>query len=377
MSQVLEYAQNLMARESITPEDAGCQDWLAGKLKDLRFINEPMQFGKVKNLWSRHGLGKPLFVFAGHTDVVPTGPQQDWVTEPFVPTIKDGFLYGRGAADMKSSIAAMLLAVEDFLQEVKEPAINLGFLITADEEGPAVEGTVKVIDALEARDEKINWCLVGEPTAVKEIGDVVKNGRRGSLNATLIVKGVQGHVAYPHLLKNPIHQASEALAELAAATWDEGNQFFPPTSMQISNINAGTGATNVTPGQMEVVFNFRFSTENTEQSLQEKTHSILDKHHLDYSIDWNLSGQPFLTETGLLLDAATSAIEKSCGLETQILTTGGTSDGRFIAPTGAQVLELGPCNESIHKVNENIKIEDLEKLVGIYKNLLHYLNTHV
>jgi len=376
MNKVLEYAKNLLARESVAPDDAGCQDWLAAKLDALGFINEPMQFGAVKNLWARYGQGKKLFVFAGHTDVVPTGPEANWHSKPFAPTIKDGYLHARGAADMKSSIAAMLVAFEKFLSETPEPEIDLGVLITADEEGPAVDGTVKVVEALEGRNEKIDWCLVGEPTAEFKVGDVVKNGRRGSLNADLCINGVQGHVAYPHLLKNPVHLASQALADLAATVWDEGNEFFPPTSMQISNINAGTGATNVTPGELKVVFNFRFSTEQTEESLKVKTTEILDKHELDYTINWSLSGNPFITKTGHLLDAAAFAIKEACGITTELSTSGGTSDGRFIAPTGAQVLELGPSNATIHKVNEKIKLKDLDSLVDIYQKILDYLNQH-
>jgi len=376
MSKVFEYAKNLLSRESVTPEDAGCQDWLAEKLSNLGFINEPMQFGKVKNLWSRYGKDKKLFVFAGHTDVVPTGPLASWDTKPFSPTIKNGFLYARGAADMKSSIAAMLVAFAQFLKYNPEPKIDLGVLITADEEGPAIDGTVKVIDVLEKRKEKIDWCLVGEPTARNEAGDIVKNGRRGSLNADLTINGVQGHVAYPHLLKNPVHQAVQALANLTSTAWDNGNKFFPPTSLQISNINAGTGATNVTPETLEVTFNFRFSTEQTVDSLKAKTKNILDQHELDYKIDWFLSGSPFITKTGILLDAATYAIDKACAIKTEISTTGGTSDGRFIAPTGAQVLELGPSNATIHKVNERIKLADLDKLVNIYAHILEYLNSN-
>lgn len=379
-STTLRYAKNLLERESTTPEDAGCQDWLGEKLSAIGFDNEPMLFGEVKNLWSRFGKadnGKPIFVFAGHTDVVPTGPLEKWNTPPFTPTEKDGFLFARGAADMKSSIAAMVVACEQFLSEIPEPNINLGFLITADEEGPAHDGTVKVIETLEARNEKIDWCLVGEPTATDTVGDVVKNGRRGSLNATLTIHGKQGHVAYPQLAKNPIHLMTKAIDELVNTVWDNGNDFFPPTSMQISNINAGTGATNVTPGDCKIVFNFRFSTEQTETKLRNAVEALLDKHKLSYTIDWALSGNPFLTDSGALVEAAQTAIKKSCGLKTELSTSGGTSDGRFIAPTGAQVLELGPTNATIHQVNECTHIGELETLTDIYLNILRHLHqTH-
>ena len=376
-SPTLAYAKNLLARESITPDDAGCQDWLGEKLAAIGFNNEPLLFGEVKNLWSRFGdsnNGKPIFVFAGHTDVVPTGPLEKWQSPPFEPTETDGYLYARGAADMKSSIAAMLVACEQFLSEVPNPNINLGFLITADEEGPAHDGTVKVMETLENRNEKIDWCLIGEPTATDTVRDVVKNGRRGSLNATLTVHGKQGHVAYPHLAKNPIHLMSKALDELVKTTWDNGNEFFPPTSMQISNIHAGTGATNVSPGDCEIVFNFRFSTEQTEQGLRDKVEAILDKNQLDYTIDWALSGQPFLTDTGILIEAAQAAIQKTCGITTELSTSGGTSDGRFIAPTGAQVLELGPTNATIHQINECTHIAELETLTHIYLRILQHLH---
>jgi len=374
MSLTLEYAKNLISRKSLTPNDAGCQEWLADKLAACGFVNESMVFGEVKNLWSRHGSDKPIFVFAGHTDVVPTGPVDKWLSPPFEPTEIDGYLYGRGSADMKSSIAAMLEACEIFLSEVTEPNINLGFLITSDEEGPAKDGTVKVIETLQQRGEKIDWCLVGEPTATNTVGDVVKNGRRGSLNAKLVIKGTQGHVAYPHLVKNPVHLSLLALDDLVKKHWDKGNEFFPPTSMQISNVTAGTGATNVTPGNFEVIFNFRFSTEQTKDDLVNGVEEILNRHNLEYNIEWALSGEPFITESGQLIKAAQEAIKKVCDFETELSTSGGTSDGRFIAPTGTEVLELGPTNATIHQINERTNIKELDDLCQIYVAMLYYLH---
>ncbi len=373
MSPTLELAQALIARPSVTPEDAGCQDLIAERLAPLGFRVEPMPFGEVSNLWAVRGDQGPLLCFAGHTDVVPPGPLEAWRHPPFEPTIDDGCLYGRGAADMKGSIAAMITAVERFLEKHPEPAGRLAFLITSDEEGPAVDGTVKVVETLSARGERIDWCLVGEPSSAQTVGDTVKNGRRGSLNGVLRVIGVQGHVAYPQLARNPVHQALPALAELAAVEWDQGNEFFPPTSFQISNIHAGTGATNVIPGELEVVFNFRFSTEQTEESLRRRTEAILDRHGLEYQIDWSLSGNPFLTPAGALVDAARNAIRRVAGIDTKLSTSGGTSDGRFIAPTGAQVIELGPVNATIHKVNECVAVEELERLSQIYQALLEEL----
>lgn len=373
MSDTLELAQALLALRSVTPADAGCQPLIGERLAPLGFHIEPMRFGEVDNLWARRGSSGPLFCFAGHTDVVPTGPESRWRFPPFEPTIADGDLYARGAADMKSSIAAMVTACERFISAHPDHKGSIAFLLTSDEEGPAVDGTVKVIETLEARNEKIDWCLVGEPTATSSVGDVVKNGRRGSLNAKITVKGVQGHVAYPHLAANPIHLFAPALAELAAEEWDRGNEFFPPTTFQVSNIKSGTGATNVIPGELEALFNFRFSTEVTEQQLRERVHALLDQYQLNYEIEWSLSGNPFLTPTGTLLDATRAAIREVTATETDVNTAGGTSDGRFIAPTGAQVLELGPLNATIHKVDERIGVQDLETLTIIYERILEKL----
>jgi succinyl-diaminopimelate desuccinylase len=373
MTPTLQLASDLIARRSVTPDDDGCQQLMMERLGAAGFNNEPLRFGDVDNFWSRRGTEKPVFCFAGHTDVVPTGPETKWEHAPFEPLIKDGMLYGRGAADMKGSLACMIIAVERFVAKHPNHKGSIAFLITSDEEGPAHNGTVKVVETLETRNEKIDMCLVGEPSSTHLVGDVIKNGRRGSLGAVLKVKGIQGHVAYPHLAKNPIHVAAPALAELAAEQWDNGNDFFPATSFQISNINGGTGATNVIPGELEVVFNFRFSTELTADILKERTEAILDKHGLDYEIQWNLSGQPFLTAAGALVEASVDAIRAITGRETELSTAGGTSDGRFIAPTGAQVLELGPCNDTIHKVDECIKAEDLNVLTDIYERLLENL----
>ena len=375
MSDTLELARELIRRASVTPEDAGCQDLLAQRLERLGFRIEPMPFGEVKNLWARKGESGPLFCFAGHTDVVPPGPLEAWDSPPFEPEIREGRLFGRGAADMKSSLAAMLTATERFLARHPDPAGSLAWLITSDEEGVAVDGTVKVVERLEARGEKIDWCLVGEPSSGEQLGDTIKNGRRGSLNGRLVVQGIQGHVAYPHLARNPVHQALPALAELAATEWDRGNDFFPPTSFQISNLHAGTGATNVIPGELEVVFNFRYSTENTAQTLERRTEEILRAHGLEYELEWSLSGEPFLTSEGELVEAAVAAVREVTGLEPELSTSGGTSDGRFIAPTGAQVIELGPRNATIHKVNEEVGVEELERLSRIYEALLERLLT--
>ncbi|MGB1092121.1 MAG: succinyl-diaminopimelate desuccinylase [Oceanobacter sp.] len=373
MSATLDLACELIRRQSVTPEDAGCQELMMSRLAEAGFQNEPMRFEEVDNFWSRRGTESPVFCFAGHTDVVPTGPESNWKTPPFDPQIIDGMLCGRGAADMKGSLAAMVVAVERFVAKHPNHKGSIAFLITSDEEGPAKHGTVAVVEALEARNEKIDMCLVGEPSSTTETGDVIKNGRRGSLGAVLKVKGIQGHVAYPHLAKNPVHIAAPALAELAAEEWDQGNEFFPATSFQISNINAGTGATNVIPGELEVVFNFRFSTELTADILKQRTEAILDKHGLEYDVEWNLSGQPFLTDRGPLVDAAVEAIQSVTGIESELSTAGGTSDGRFIAPTGAQVLELGPVNATIHKVDEQVKASDLDVLTNIYENMLERL----
>ncbi len=370
MTPTQQLAQALISRPSVTPDDAGCQPLLCERLSAIGFDCEPMRFGEVDNLWARRGSDGPLFCFAGHTDVVPTGPEEKWRHPPFSAAISDGMLHGRGAADMKGSIAAFVTACERFVANYPQHSGSIAFLITSDEEGPAVDGTVKVVETLEARGEKMAWCLVGEPTSTAKVGDVVKNGRRGSLSGYLTVKGVQGHVAYPHLARNPVHQAAPALAELAAMEWDQGNDHFPPTSFQIANINAGTGASNIIPGELEVMFNFRFSTEQTSEGLQQKVEALLDRHGLEYELRWALSGNPFLTEGGALLEATTAAIEQVCGYSPDVNTAGGTSDGRFIAPTGAQVLELGPLNATIHKVNECVSVADLDTLSEIYEAIL-------
>ena len=370
MSETLELARDLIARPSVTPEDAVCQELLVDRLRPLGFEIEPMPFGEVRNLWARRGSDGPLFCFAGHTDVVPPGPLEAWESDPFAAEVRNGLLYGRGAADMKGSIAAMVTAVERFVASHPDHRGSIAWLLTSDEEGPAVNGTVKVVETLEKRREKIDWCLVGEPSCSKRLGDTIKNGRRGSLNAELLVKGVQGHVAYPHLARNPVHEALPALAELASTEWDRGNEFFPPTTFQISNIHAGTGATNVIPGELQVIFNFRYSTETTHEALEERVEEVLERHGLEYAIEWSLSGKPFLTPAGALVGAARKAIRDVAGIETELSTSGGTSDGRFIAPTGAQVIELGPLNATIHKVNECVAVEDLDLLSEIYERLL-------
>ncbi len=372
-SPVLALARDLIARPSVTPEDAGCQQLMADHLAALGFTIEPMVFHDTTNLWARRGSEGPLFCFAGHTDVVPPGPLAKWDSPPFEPQVRDGMLYGRGAADMKGSLAAMLVAVERFVTAHPDHRGSIAFLITSDEEGPFINGTPKVVETLEARGEKITWCLVGEPSSTRQVGDVVKNGRRGSITGDLLVKGVQGHVAYPHLGRNPIHQAAPALAELATTVWDQGNDFFPPTSFQIPNISAGTGASNVIPGELQVQFNFRFSTELTDVAIKEKVHALLDRHGLDYELNWTLSGHPFLTASGELVEATVAAIRDVSGLTTELSTSGGTSDGRFIAPTGAQVIELGPINATIHKLNECVKVADLEQLTDMYAAILRRL----
>lgn len=369
-SPVISLAKDLLSRRSVTPEDAGCQDVMIERLRQLGFCIETMVFDDTTNLWARRGTQAPLFVFAGHTDVVPSGPIEQWHTPPFEPTIKDGMLYGRGAADMKGSLACMIVAIERFIAENPDHQGSIGLLITSDEEGPFINGTTRVVDTLEARNEKIDLCIVGEPSSTLVVGDVVKNGRRGSITGDLTVKGIQGHVAYPHLADNPVHRALPALAELAAKTWDNGNDYFPPTSFQIPNINAGTGASNVVPGECQVQFNFRFSTELTDEAIKTQVHEILDQHQLDYHLNWTLSGHPFLTEKGTLVDAVVAAIEEVAHITPELSTSGGTSDGRFIARTGAQVIELGPVNATIHKVNECVKIEDLELLTDMYQKVL-------
>lgn len=373
MSSTLELLKELIKRRSLTPDDAGCQQLIAQRLAPLGFKIEHLRFGEVDNLWARRGTQGPLFAFAGHTDVVPTGPLDQWQSDPFIPTLRDGYLYGRGAADMKGGIAAMVTAVERFVAQHPTHPGSIALLITSDEEGPSTHGTVKVVEHLEARKEKIDWCLIGEPTCVKTVGDTIKNGRRGSLTGKLTVHGTQGHVAYPHLALNPVHVSARALAELCAEQWDQGNEFFPPTTFQISNIHAGTGADNVIPGDLEVVFNLRFSTELTPEKIKQRVLKILDGHTFKYDIEWRLSGQPFLTPKGALVEAVRDSIKEIAGIETDISTSGGTSDGRFIAPTGAQVLELGVVNASIHKLNECVKLDDLDMLSNIYQRSLEKL----
>ena len=373
MSDTLDLAIDLISRASVTPEDAGCQAVMKQRLAALGFRNEPMRFADVDNFWARRGDTGPVLCFAGHTDVVPAGPRGKWQSDPFAPTIRDGMLYGRGAADMKGSLAAMVTATERFVARHPDHRGSIAYLITSDEEGPSINGTVKVVETLEARNEKIDWCLVGEPSSNHVLGDVVKNGRRGSLGAVLSVRGRQGHVAYPHLARNPVHEVAPALAELAATVWDNGNEFFPQTTFQISNIHAGTGATNVIPGECEVLFNFRYSTETTHEILRERVQAVLDRHGLDYTIEWTLSGLPFLTPRGELVDAARQAIKLVAGIETELSTAGGTSDGRFIAPTGAQVLELGPLNATIHQVDECVAVDDLDRLSAMYEKVLEHL----
>lgn len=372
-SKTLQLAMDLISRTSVTPEDAGCQELMISRLEPLGFKVERLRFGEVDNIWLRRGDQSPVLAFAGHTDVVPTGPEGVWDNPPFQPAIIDGMLHGRGAADMKGSLAAMVTACEDFLAEHADHKGSIAFLITSDEEGPAKNGTVKVIEYLEARNEKIDWCLIGEPSSTNRVGDVVKNGRRGSLHGHLTIKGIQGHVAYPHLARNPVHEVALAIADLTGEVWDEGNEFFPPTSFQIWQIHAGTGASNVIPGECQVNFNFRFSSELTAEQLQERVTAILDRHQLEYDIDWHLSGQPFLTRPGALVNAAQQAIRDVTGMEVELSTSGGTSDGRFIAPTGAQVVELGPVNATIHKVNECVNAEDLDTLQEIYTGILKHL----
>ncbi|MGC9422852.1 succinyl-diaminopimelate desuccinylase [Vibrio sp.] len=372
-SPVLALAKNLISRESVTPNDAGCQQVMIERLKKLGFTIEEMIFDDTTNLWARKGTEAPLFVFAGHTDVVPAGPLFEWHTPPFEPTVIDGYLHGRGAADMKGSLACMLVALERFLAQNPTHKGSIGVLITSDEEGPFINGTTRVVDTLMARNELIDMCIVGEPSSTLKVGDVVKNGRRGSITGDLKIKGVQGHVAYPHLAHNPVHHALPALAELATTTWDDGNSYFPPTSFQIPNLQAGTGASNVIPGDFDVQFNFRFSTELTDQEIKRRVHSILDAHGLDYQLKWTLSGHPFLTDTGALLEAVIDGVTEVNHQAPQLLTTGGTSDGRFIAKMGAQVVELGPVNATIHKVNECVSIADLEKLTDMYKKILEKL----
>ena len=373
MTATLDLAKQLISIPSVTPDDMGCQKIIADRLSKIGFKIENLRYGEVDNLWARYGNQSPLFVFAGHTDVVPTGPVEKWRSDPFTPTIVNDVMTGRGTADMKSSIAAMVCACENFLQDKKEIVGSIAFLITSDEEGPATDGTVKVVEQLQNNNEKIDWCLVGEPSSTSTLGDVIKNGRRGSIGGDLTIHGVQGHIAYPHLAKNPIHLFADAMQALCNEVWDNGNDFFPPTSFQISNINGGTGASNVIPGDLNVQFNLRFSTEITDQAIRSRIEDILDEHQLDYTLDWALSGQPFLTPGGKLVEAAKQAIKSVCDIDAELSTAGGTSDGRFIAPTGAQVVELGPVNDSIHKIDENINITELERLTEIYTDILQRL----
>lgn len=373
MSETLQLAKTLISRRSLTPDDAGCQDILVERLEKLGFKIERMRFGSVDNFWARRGTTRPIVVFAGHTDVVPSGPPESWLSPPFEPAIRDGMLYGRGAADMKTSVAAFITAIEAFLALRPNHSGSIALLVTSDEEGVAVDGTARVVEALQARGEMLDYCIVGEPTSNKLVGDMIKNGRRGSLSGTLIVKGVQGHIAYPHLVKNPIHLAAPAIAELAATTWDNGNEYFPPTSWQISNINGGTGATNVVPGTVEIWFNFRFSTASTEQYLKDKVHAILDKHGLEYELKWEPSGKPYLTAKGSLVDAISRAIEQSFGIKPELSTSGGASDGRFIADICPQVVEFGPLNATIHKLNECVAVADIEPLKLTYQHTLENL----
>ena len=372
MSKTLELAKDLISRQSNTPLDAGCQDLMISRLEPLGFKIERMRFGEVDNFYARRGTSGPLLVFAGHTDVVPTGPVDQWHTPPFEPTIKDGMLYGRGAADMKTSCAAFITAIEDFVAKHPNHSGSIGLLITSDEEGVAIDGTVKVVEALKARGEHFDYCIVGEPTSNKVVGDMIKNGRRGSLSGKLIVKGVQGHIAYPHLVKNPIHMVAPAIKDMVDTVWDNGNEYFPPTSWQISNMNGGTGATNVVPGQVTILFNFRFSTASTEQNLKDRVYAILDKHLLEYDLEWEYS-PPYITPRGNLVEAISEAIQESYGVSPELSTTGGTSDGRFIADICKQVIEFGPLNATIHKLNECVAVADIEPLKDTYRITLEKL----
>jgi len=371
-SKTLALAIDLLSRRSNTPDDAGCQELMISRLAPLGFKIERMRFGDVDNFYARRGTTGPLIVFAGHTDVVPTGPLDKWHTPPFEPTIKDGMLYGRGAADMKTSCAAFITAIEEFVAAQPDHKGSIGLLITSDEEGVAINGTVKVVEALKARNELIDYCIVGEPTSNKVVGDMIKNGRRGSLSGKLVVKGVQGHIAYPHLVKNPIHMVAPAIKDMVDTVWDNGNEYFPPTSWQISNMNGGTGATNVVPGEVEILFNFRFSTASTEQSLRERMQAILDKHQLDYDLDWEYS-PPYITPRGNLVEAISAAVRQTYGVTPELSTSGGTSDGRFIADICKQVIEFGPLNATIHKLNECVAVADIEPLKETYKLTLEKL----
>ena len=373
MSKTLALTEELISLHSVTPADGGCQLKMAERLSPLGFQCETIASGDVTNLWARRGNAQPLLVFAGHTDVVPTGPLERWSSDPFIPTHRDGKLYGRGAADMKTSLAAMVVAVEEFVAAHPNHKGSIGFLITSDEEGPAIDGTVIVCNQLKARGEQLDYCVVGEPTSVKHVGDMIKNGRRGTMSGKLIIKGIQGHIAYPHMAKNPIHLAMPALAELAAIEWDQGNEYYLPTSWQMSNIHAGTGASNVIPGECVVDFNFRFATSSTFEGLQQRVHAVLDQHGLEYELTWTVGGLPFLTPRGRLSEALSSAIKAETGMDTELSTTGGTSDGRFIAQICPQVVEFGPTNASIHKIDEHIAVSEIEPLKNIYRRTLENL----
>ena len=366
-------AQKLIARPSPTPDDNGCQEVLIHYLEKLGFRIERLNFGEVDNLWARRGTASPVICFAGHTDVVPTGPVENWDSDPFTPTIRDNKLYGRGAADMKTSLAAFITAIEAFVAEHDDHNGSIALLITSDEEGPAIDGTVNVVETLKARGELLDYCIVGEPTCTNKLGDTIKNGRRGSLSGNLTINGIQGHIAYPHLAKNPIHLAAPAIAELAQTEWDQGNESVPPTTWHISNINSGTGATNVIPGTINMLFNFRFSTASTVETLQARVHKILDNHKLDYDLQWQLSGKPFLTPKAELANAMSNAIKSVTAIEPELSTSGGTSDGRFIADICKQVVEFGPCNATIHKLNENVGVDEIEPLSRIYQLTLENL----
>ncbi|MFZ1908916.1 MAG: succinyl-diaminopimelate desuccinylase [Burkholderiales bacterium] len=373
VKETLELAKDLIARRSVTPNDAGCQELIAARLAAAGFACETIRCGEVSNLWARRGSAPPLLCFAGHTDVVPPGPLDQWLSDPFRPTMRDGRLYGRGSADMKSSIASFVTAVEAFTRERPGHSGSIAFLITSDEEGPSVDGTARVVDKLKRRGELIDYCIVGEPSSVEALGDSIKNGRRGSLSGRLTVRGVQGHIAYPHLARNPIHLVAPALAELVAMHWDDGDEHFPPTAFQISNIHGGTGANNVIPASIEIEFNFRFCTKSSEQSLRQRLEDVLRRHELDYEIRWNLSGQPFITRSGKLVDSVRRAILNHTGRKAELSTAGGTSDGRFIARICPEIVELGPVNATIHKLNENIELTALERLPRIYLDILRHL----
>jgi succinyl-diaminopimelate desuccinylase len=372
-SPAVQLTKELIRRPSVSPEDQGCLEIIGHRLESLGFRVERMPFGPVENLWARHGDGRPVLCFAGHTDVVPTGPREEWLTDPFDPVVREGILYGRGAADMKSGLAAMIAATEQFIERHRKHKGTVAFLLTSDEEGPSIDGTRRVMEVLEARNEKIDWCIVGEPSSNETLGDMIKIGRRGSLSGKLTVHGVQGHVAYPHLADNPVHASAPALAELAVRTWDNGNQYFQPTTFQISNISAGTGAPNVVPGELKARFNIRFSTEQTVEKLQRTIAEILDRHRVNYTLEWFVSGLPFFTPPGILSEAVRRAVHEMTGRQTELSTTGGTSDGRFVALTGAQVVELGVINASIHKVNECVRVADIDALAKLYERVMELL----